>query len=203
MRIIHIYSYWVIPLLEQKDIYILLTDTGTWLSQMIKMYTREPLNHVSIAFDRELTEVYSFGRKDPANPFIGGFVREQIYGSLIRSSQRPTLCALYKITVTQDVYDRIRRRIRMIEQHKDEYRYNLIGLLGIVFRVRIERENAYFCSQFVASVLQYSGCDLFQKQSEWVTPEDFRQCARLQLVYKGDLKDAATQYHPSELMRLA
>lgn len=40
---------------------------------------QEPLNHVSIALDRELTEVYSFGRKQPDNPFIGGFVKEDIF----------------------------------------------------------------------------------------------------------------------------
>ncbi|WP_088549570.1 hypothetical protein [Paenibacillus aquistagni] len=190
-------------MLEQKTIYILLTDTGTWLSQMIKLYTRQPLNHVSIAFDRELTEVYSFGRKDPANPFIGGFVREQLYGSLIRSDHRPTQCAIYKMTVSLDVYERLRRRIRHIEHDQERYRYNFLGLIGIVFRVRIERDNAFFCSQFVASVLQYSGCDLFQKQAEWVTPEDFRQCARLEMIYCGDLKQAILNGQGAKLMKLA
>ena len=46
-----------------KTIYIVLTDTGTLLSKTIGMYTRKDLNHASIAFDEQLTEMYSFGRK--------------------------------------------------------------------------------------------------------------------------------------------
>lgn len=46
-----------------KDIYIVLTGTGTAFSGLIKWFTKAELNHASIAFDHELREVYSFGRK--------------------------------------------------------------------------------------------------------------------------------------------
>ena len=59
-----------------EKIYIVLTDTGTLLSKAIGLYTRKDLNHASIAFDEELKEMYSFGRKQRHNPFVGGFVKE-------------------------------------------------------------------------------------------------------------------------------
>lgn len=62
----------------KKTIYIVLTDTGTLLSKAIGMYTRKDLNHASIAFDKELTEMYSFGRKQRHNPFVGGFVKRML-----------------------------------------------------------------------------------------------------------------------------
>jgi hypothetical protein len=51
-----------------KDIYIVLTGTGTAFSGFIRWFTKADLNHASIAFDSELREVYSFGRKKMYNP---------------------------------------------------------------------------------------------------------------------------------------
>lgn len=49
---------------SKKDVYIVLTGTGTAFSGFIKWFTKADLNHASIAFDSELREVYSFGRKN-------------------------------------------------------------------------------------------------------------------------------------------
>lgn len=61
-----------------RSIYIVLTFTGTVLATIIKEYTRREFAHVSISLDKELEEMYSFGRLNPYNPFIGGFVHEHI-----------------------------------------------------------------------------------------------------------------------------
>ena len=61
-----------------KDIFIVLTSTGTTLSKIIKSYTKDEFAHISISLDRELQEMYSFGRLNPYNPFFGGFIREYI-----------------------------------------------------------------------------------------------------------------------------
>ena len=52
----------------EKKIYILLTDTGTLFTNLIKLYTKKPYNHASISFDSKLSEVYSFGRKTARKP---------------------------------------------------------------------------------------------------------------------------------------
>ncbi|MCM3651426.1 MULTISPECIES: hypothetical protein [Metabacillus] len=52
------------------EIYIILTDTGTIFTNMIKMYTKQSLNHASISFTKNLSTTYSFGRKNVNNPFI-------------------------------------------------------------------------------------------------------------------------------------
>lgn len=46
-----------------KKIYIVATYTGTALSYIIKKTTKENYAHVSIALDKELKQMYSFGRK--------------------------------------------------------------------------------------------------------------------------------------------
>ena len=68
---------------EQRKIYLLLTDTGTMFTRMIKLFTQEPLNHASLAFDDNLVEVYSFGRKKYEKPFYWRVCkRKYSYGSL-------------------------------------------------------------------------------------------------------------------------
>ncbi|MCL1950335.1 MAG: hypothetical protein FWF59_11445 [Turicibacter sp.] len=47
------------------EIYIVLTKTSSVASKLIGCYTKKPYSHVSIAFDKELKQVYSFGRKRP------------------------------------------------------------------------------------------------------------------------------------------
>ncbi|MED4476449.1 hypothetical protein [Oceanobacillus caeni] len=44
--------------MTERKVYILLTDTGTFFTKLIKLYTKKPYNHASISFDSELSEVY-------------------------------------------------------------------------------------------------------------------------------------------------
>ena len=88
---------------ETRRIYVMLTDTGTLFTNMIKMVTKAPMNHASIALDPELREVYSFGRKDPANPWAGGFIKEDVNGPLFKRAT----CAMYSVTVSVRTFERM------------------------------------------------------------------------------------------------
>ena len=61
-----------------SNIYIVVTHTGTILSRIVHSYTKDEFSHVSISLDKELKEMYSFGRLNPYNAFWGGFVHEHI-----------------------------------------------------------------------------------------------------------------------------
>lgn len=170
-------------------LYVLLTDTGTMLNRLIKMYTKDQYNHVSIAFDSELNEVFSFGRKKMNNPIIGGFVRENVDHLLFSNAN----CVVYELDCDNPVtYWRVRQYIRQFELNQENYRYNLLGLLGVMFHINIERDDAFFCSQFVASIFEYSGIPLFSKPCVFVTPGDFAMSPALRLLYSGRLGDYRT-----------
>jgi len=149
------------------------------------MYTKAPLNHTSIAFDSELKEVYSFGRKRPGNPFVGGFVKEDFGGELFRDAA----CAVYRCMINERQYNQIRNNIRRFERESHLYKYNLLGLLGIVFNVQINRNHAFFCSQFVAFLLEQAGMRIVPKSPSMTTPSDFEHAESLELVYSGKLRD--------------
>ena len=129
-------------MIEQK-VYILLTDTGTLFTKLIKLYTKKPYNHASISFDSELSEVYSFGRKTTRNPFIGGFVKEDVDKGLFKEAN----CAVYALTVNEVELQKMNGYIKEIEAQKGEYRYNLLGLLGFLLNKPIKRKKAFFCSR--------------------------------------------------------
>ncbi|MBO0992842.1 hypothetical protein [Bacillus sp. SD088] len=171
-----------------KNVYILLTDTGTILNRLIKLYTRQPYNHASIGFDFNLTEVYSFGRKTANNPFMAGFAKEDVKERLFREAD----CVVYSMVVTEEQWMRMNRFIRDIEERKEEYRYNLFGLIGVMLRMPIKRRNAFFCSQFVAYVLKE--CDIlhFDQPISLIAPNDFQEIPTLKLVYQGKLRDYLT-----------
>lgn len=186
-------------MIREKKIYILFTDTGTILTRLIKSYTKKTYNHASIAFDAELIEVYSFGRKTAENPFIGGFVREDIHSVLFRQAN----CAIYSLSLTNDEFQKMYRYIQEIASKKENYRYNFIGLFGVLFKKPIKRKNAFFCSQFVASVLKESKIiDFEEKDLSLVKPSDLTYSANFQLVFEGRLKDYQNRDIMKESMSL-
>jgi hypothetical protein len=168
----------------EKTIYIVLTDTGTLLSRAIGMYTRKDLNHTSIAFDKELKEVYSFGRKNKHNPFVGGFVRENVTDGIFLDAD----CAIFSYQVSSEKYECMRRRIHQIELNKDHYKYNFIGLFAVAMNKSFNRNHAYFCSQFVATIVNESGIQMFSIPPNLVQPHHFTQVTCLKPVFEGELQ---------------
>ncbi|MFP7296664.1 hypothetical protein [Neobacillus niacini] len=169
----------------EKQVYILLTNTNSFLTKLIKLYTKKPYNHASIAFDTHLAEVYSFGRKTARNPFIGGFVKENVREGLFKQAE----CALYSITVTERQFQKMKYCLQQIEAQKRQYRYNFLGLFGVMFDKPIKRNDAFFCSQFVAFLLKESMVIQFQKPISLISPHDLQCVPNVQCVYEGKLKD--------------
>jgi len=174
--------------MREKTLYFLFTDTGTYLSKAINYCTKQSLNHVSIGFDPELKEVYSFGRTHPRNPFNGGFVKEDIRSDFLKDAN----CAVYTYRFTEEEWDSILRNIKEIEAQKASYKYNFIGLIGILLQIKINRKNKLFCSQFVATVLRDAASLELNKPDCFITPADIRDQTGMQLMYQGKLRN----YHP-------
>lgn len=180
--------------MSEREIYFLFTDTGTYLSKLINYFTKQELNHVSISFSKDFHTLYSFGRKRPKNPFIGGFVHEDIRSEFMSRAE----CAIYRQTISEMDYQRMMTKINAIEARKHEYRYNFIGLFGVLFKVKIKRRAALFCSQFVATIIQESDQFIFDKPDYFITPADIRNHPNIELVYRGKLEN----YHPDPAQQL-
>lgn len=164
--------------------YILLTDTGSFFTKLIKLYTKQPYNHASISFDRQLTEVYSFGRKKMANPFQAGFVKEDMKQGLFQQSA----CAIYSIDVTEEQWNEMKQLVEKMKVQKDTYRYNFLGLFGYIMKKPIKRKKALFCSEFVANVLKKGSLIDFDLSPSLIAPSDFQKILEWNQLYEGTLK---------------
>ena len=171
-----------------KAIYIMLSLTGTGVSRMIKMYTREPYSHASISLDEELDEMYSFARKKVHNPFNAGFIKEDINTGVF-AAYKGTQCCIYRYMITEAQYEKIKIVIEDFKKEQDKYTYSYLGV--VLLTIHKARRSAYkfFCSEFVAYMLEQAGENLFNKESELVRPFDIRTCKKLNKVYEGRLDE--------------
>lgn len=175
---------------NEKKIYVLLSNPTTLVAKMIGLYTRAPYNHASIAFDPELREVYSFGRKHPFIPIFGGFVREDIHSGVFEKAT----CAVYSCKVSAENYMRMRNFVKTFEDNDELYTYNFLGLLGIILNMELDGKNSFFCSQFVSRVFQEAGVNLLEKSAGLTTPSDLCGCPHLQLEFCGRLDTYRERY---------
>lgn len=173
---------------KNKCVYIMISKTSTLPSNVIKMWTKQPYAHTSLAMDIELNEMYSFARKRLRNPFNCGFISEDITSGVFGRDIN-TKCRIGRLWVTSAQHKKIIRILEKFKKDKSFYKYNYIGIVGIMFNKAVERKYNYFCSQFVYYVLQKAGVDVFEKKPGLVRPEDFRVWKDLEIIYEGKLID--------------
>ena len=171
---------------KDKKIYIVLTYTGTILSKIIKGYTKAEYCHVSIALDESLKEMYSFGRLNPYNPFIGGFVHESISSGTFKRFKN-TKALIYSLELSNRQYNRLRKKIERFEKRKHNYKFNTIGLFASGFNIRIKRNNCFYCAEFVKHLMDTVELDV--DLPEIVKPIDFKNIDNLVVEYTGLLRN--------------
>ena len=169
-----------------KKIYIVLTKTGTILSKLIKLCTKDNYTHVSIALDYELIKMYSFGRLNAYNPFWAGFVQEGIkIGTFKRFTATQAL--IYEIEVTYVQYEKIQELISEFEKEKKKYKFNIMGILLASINKSISRKYKYYCAEFVKYILIEA--NIVENLPKIIKPIDFEKIENVKLVYQGLLKD--------------
>lgn len=171
-----------------RKIYIVLTYTGTLLARIVRFYTKKEYSHVSIALDEDLSRMYSFGRLNPYNAFIGGFVREGIkFGTFARFKN--TRCSIECIEVTDEQYYELRRLIKNFEKKKRVYSFNVVGLFAVALNLKIQKENSFYCAEFVKYALEQS--HIVEELPEIIRPDDFYNLNKSKIVYEGLLRKYA------------
>lgn len=127
--------------------------------------------------------MYSFGRINPYNLFIGGLVKE---GTNIGTFKRfkNTETEVYSLNVSDAEYNSIKQLIINMNKKKDSYKFNIKGLVFALFRKRCVRKNKFYCSEFVRYVLEKANIKIKGIQKV-IKPEDFRKLNILKLEYRG------------------
>ena len=73
-----------------------------------------------------------------------------------------------------------------MQAKKNIYKFNVIGLLGILLNVKIKREKYFYCAEFVKYVLEQSQV---LELPDLVKPEDFEKVSGISEIYRGVLRE--------------
>ena len=173
-------------------IYILLTRSGTLLSNLVHFFTGDPFTHASISFDPSLQPLYSSARKNGETMFPAGPCREYFHRGFFHKN-RHIPCALYEIQVSEDQYRQALEETDMIISRSDEYRFNILGLILCKLNIPMHREKKYFCSQFVAEILKRSNALPLPKVPSLMRPMDYVSIPEAKCLYQGLLRDLVSE----------
>lgn len=69
----------------------------------------------------------------------------------------------YKLSVTKEEYDKVVEMIEEFQSRRFEWKYNLAGLLLSRINIKRQKKDHYFCSEFVAEMLQRANIVEFNK----------------------------------------
>lgn len=173
-----------------KEIYIVLSQTGTALSRVLKFITGAEYNHASISLDNKLHELYSFGRLYPMNPVIGGFVRESKCSGTFKRFSNTEIIVL-KRSVDDSVFYKMQDYLHKMYEKRRDFRYNYMGLFLAAVGIHSHKYHHFYCSEFVRYILIRFGMNEAGRLDRIVKPVDFLGMRGWDIVYKGRMQSYA------------
>ncbi|MDA3936301.1 MAG: hypothetical protein PF636_05480 [Actinomycetota bacterium] len=179
-----------------RHVFIVLTFSGTLMSWLIKMrYPAGGYCHVSLALDENLERMYSFGRKGTYNAFNAGFIREDLDKGVFRI--KDVRSRVYSMQVTDEQYRSLLGTLEGFERDRDEYRFDIVGLLLRVVspRFNLARDKHYYCSRFVGELLRDSGSADLPVDPRLMHPTMFSDLKGMRLLHEGSLRVYRAKRH--------
>ena len=171
---------------KKYPVYIVLVHSGTTVSKLIKNISHSEFSHAAISFDSSLDKMYSFARKDPKNPFVGGFRYESIGKGFYDQKEIPY--AVYMVPCTETQIKRMKKRLNYFIQNESKFKFDFSGLVTNYLGIVNNPEHRWFCSRFVADILNAGA----HKNKPYVAepslqdPDDFMRDSYAHFIVSGD-----------------
>lgn len=172
-------------------VYIFVCHTGTLLSSLIQLYTKDQYSHSLLSFDASMTKMYSFGRKKlNENEIVSGksngFAIDDINNDFYTSWKNRIRFATYVIFVTEKDRKRMMKRVEYFVDNSVKFSYDLTGLIKYAMHVPSEKQFSYFCSGFVADVLQTGNVLGDKRHYSLYSPQDLSELPMAYKVNEGN-----------------
>lgn len=179
-------------------VYIMLVHSGTAVSNVIKKVSHSEYSHASISFDSSMSKMYSFARKDPKNPFIGGFRYESIGKGFYEKKEVPY--GVYVVPCTEDQIKRMKKRLAYFEKNQEKFTFDFVGLVTNYAGIVNNPAYSWFCSRFVADILNAGSPEgkVYVPEPSLQDPDDFKRAVFARYVTSGD---NLMQYNQKEVDR--
>lgn len=134
-----------------KSISIIWTKYSDFLAELVYNLTGRSYTHAAISLDEDRT-YYSFCFK--------GFCRETIEKYRRRGVKHSLRL---RLEVSDNVFERIEQRLAFVERHSCAYEYTVLGVFCALLHIPLRRHRRYFCSQFIAELLESTGAVHFSR----------------------------------------
>lgn len=161
---------------------IMLTGFHDAGARLIGLMTRSRYTHASIGLEEDPGTFYSFCTK--------GF-REEHPKGLLKKEHAPFPCMVYALDVHDGAYRMAKRMIEGFRADRGLYRYSFIGVVLALLHIPFRIGRRFFCSQFVADILERSGAMPLRKLSCLCMPGDFQRMTGLSLFFSGTIQGYA------------
>jgi hypothetical protein len=158
--------------LNDLNIYIIVSNTGSPASELISVFTQKQYNHASLSFDKNLETIISYNGGERVYP--PGLNMEMLK---YFHKKKDSSIIVYSIQITSEKKKEIIDKINEINNQGNAY-----NILGLVFKFSF-KPNIMFCSQFVYKMLKMVGVNYFEKKDWQIKPTDL-----IELDYYRKLK---------------
>lgn len=135
-------------------IYVVFSATPSKMGRLIRLATRNSYNHVSISFDADIHQLYSFARYHYSTPLYGGLIRESIlrYGPDFGNA-RVKIC---RLPVDAPQFHHIVNELEGMWSERELYIYNTFAAITTVLHRSPTIPKSYTCVSFVIDILARS-----------------------------------------------
>ena len=141
-----------------KSIYIVFSATPGKMGRFIRAALRGHYNHVSLAFDEDLSTMYTFARYHANMPLYGGFVCESPRRYVRRG--KPSDLKVCRLSVSDSCCHRIRSMVSEMELRSQKYLYNVYSAVFAPLHIRLMIRDSYTCAEFVGDALSFTELDI-------------------------------------------
>ena len=128
--------------------------TGTFIRAM----THWQYNHVAVAFDKDLKEMYTFARYYRSVPLYGGFVRDSKERYIYK--KKTAYVKICEVPVREDGYRLVKDYIDAINDYPAEDIYNIFSAITVPLKKRVLIRNAFTCAEFAIQILSMAGTEI-------------------------------------------
>jgi inositol transport system substrate-binding protein len=127
---------------KNQTISILFSTYTDFVSRLVGLFSGFGSTHVSISLDNEDEYFYAFNTK--------GFRKE--YPKKHKNRTKTNTCLRLQITDRQ--YNILKNRIKKFEKKRKQYSYDYWGVFLCMIRLHRQTKKKYFCSSFMAELLE-------------------------------------------------
>jgi len=162
--------------LDDHNIYIVISSTGSAASELISVFTKKQYNHASLSFDSELKTIISYNGGNKLYP--PGLNHEMIE---FFNKKPDASVIVYRLEASRAQKEQILSLVQEINEQGSAY-----NILGLVLKYS-HKSNILFCSQFVYKMLKCAELEYFNKNEALVTPMDLVELdvrRKLQFAYE-------------------